>query len=280
MCDRLIVVGADFKALIVAVSRFPTIGSFAGSDTISISAQDGKINASSFGVVLSKARVKADGVLPLVGVDERALTAFAALCPDASKVYLEVVGKELVIKCRRELTVCLATGTDHKMASTKDMVGLAISEEMVKKVGYLAQLAFSDSSRAELCCVMLNGEEAISCSPKIVASLKLKGMKGEKIPLPLALAKGLKAGDILYPGMQETILNSGIGRYSMPSVVKARTDYPLAAVSRLGKEIETKELILDGPKFLNAISECNSVLGSIARTEIVVNFACIDGKSG
>jgi hypothetical protein len=276
--STLTVVGSDFRELITAVSRFPTIGSFAGSEMISLATNSGKLVASSFGVVLSKASVAVEGELTHIAIDERVIVPFASMCPDVAKVTIELADKKVTIRYKnKEIFVPFAAGVEHKTTPVKNVDGIAITDDLDKKINYLANLAFSDSSRPELCCVMLADKKIAACSPKVVALLTCQS-KYDKIAIPLPLAREIKKDDTLYPGEKETLLKSGIGRHYMPSPVAAQSNFPLDTIVGFKKLIANPAIECNGQKLMTTIAECYSVLGSVARTEIPLHFSLVKGK--
>src|ERR1700739_2113624 len=91
--------GKNFRALISAVSKFPTIGSFAGADVINLEVREGRAVATTCGIVLSRARVPADGELKLIGLERRTVEAFAGICPETAKLSIVSNGsKDVLIK--------------------------------------------------------------------------------------------------------------------------------------------------------------------------------------
>lgn len=273
--------GSSFKEVMTAVTRLPSLGSFAGSEQVNLSASEGVLTATTFGIVLARAKVSCTGDLELVATERRVLEAFAPFCPDTAKVSIQVENNEVLSKCRtHEVASAVATGNSYKMPSLKAMIGVKINAVAAKRIAYLSEVAFSDSSRGELCCVMLTAKgEAIACNQKTVAVLHVSGCKHEAdIAIPLPLAKILESGDVLYVGAKQTAVKSGIALYSMPSVVKAQASFPLAAIRQYGKIAAVEMCAVSGIKLGNSAAECSACLGQVARTEVIVEFSLSAGK--
>lgn len=277
---KIEVLGKDFKALISSVSKFPTVGSFAGSELVNLQAADGKLTATAFGIVLSRGRVSAEGTLKLVGAGERELSSFAGICPDLAKVSISIVDKQIVLKCKQnEVKMPLVDGQAHKMPSVKDLRGITITKSIAQRVGYLSDIAFNDSSRADLCCVMATGAgEAMAMNQKTLAVLKTSPSHSGNVAIPVPLAKAIAVDDVLYIGAKETIVKSGIALHSMPSPVKAQKEFPLAQIKQFGKMEREETLVVDGPKMAEAVAACASVLTGSTRAEIVVVLRTVKDK--
>jgi hypothetical protein len=279
MDSKVILSGKDYKFLIAAVTRFPSVGSFAGSETINLQAADGKLAATTFNMVLSRARVAVEGELPLVGVNERTLAAFASVCSESAKVSITVSGKVISVRSRRrEITTPILEGQKHKIPQLKDITGLKITKEIASRVVYLAEVAFTDSSRAELCCVMLaSGGQAMACNQNSVGVLDIS-YKGGAIAIPISLAKILQAGDTLYVGARETVVRSGGAVYSMSSPVKAQKEFPIALVKQYGKMAREEVATVSGVKLAEVVAECNTCLGALARTAVRPRLSVAEDK--
>lgn len=280
MKQQAVLTGKDFKEVVAAVTKLPSLGNFAGSEQINITVADGKFTASTFGIVLARARVPAEGALSLVATERRIFEAFAPFCADATKVTMRVAGNELITKCRTEVASSISVGQVYNAPSVKNMAGVKLSAAAAKRIVFLSNVAFSDSSRAELCCVMLTSKgEAIACNQKTVAVLKIAGCKQDiDVAIPLPMAKIMSAGDILYVGKKETVLRSGIATYSMPSAIKAQKEFPLTAVRSFSKLRQAESGSVVGTKLVNVASECSACLGQAARTEIIIVFTLAGGK--
>jgi hypothetical protein len=276
--DKAIFSGHLFKVLIAAVQKFPSIGSFAGSEVVNISVADGKATATTFGTVLSRARVEAEGTLKLIGINERDISSFASICTDTAKVTITPSEKSIVLKSRnREINTPVMEAQQYKMPTLKDTPSIPITKAIAGRVGYLAGVAFNDMSRPELCCVMLTSTgQAVACDQKTLAVLSASKVKHGNTAIPVTLAKALQVDDVLYIGSKETVLKSGIALYSMPSPIQAQKDFPLAQITEVGKQARTEVTAVDGEKLALVISECAVCLAS--RTEVVASITVAEGK--
>ena len=251
----------------------PTIGSFAGSEMVMLSADKGKAKVASYGVALSRATIQCEGSIPLCAIEERALQSFAGLCPDDSKVGVTVTDKQVTLRCKKmDLDIPFKAGEVYEVVSTEGTVGLAIGEDVAKKTAYLSQLAFSDSSRPELCCVMLSGKKIISCSPKAFGVLSSGTDLVDRAPVPIPFAKELKEGDVLYAGKKTTVLVSGIGTYAIPTQIKALKDFPIAVIEKYGAAKRTSICALSGTKLGGMLTACSTILGGMAKTDVILSM--------
>lgn len=266
---KLTIEVTDFKALVKAVSRFPSVGAFGGSDELNLSCHDDKLRAWTFGVVLSNARVSAHGIAPLFAVDRRVIESFASICPEKGTVTFQLTDSELICSCKqRQISIARSEGHIYKLPVVKDVAPIKITRSMAERVVYLSSVALDDSTRAELACVMLTKHSTIACNQKTVAVLP--GSKvGSNTALPLPLAKIIETGDVVYVGARETLVKSGIGTYSMASPVKAQKEFPLAAITAFKKAKRTEVAVCEADKFTTAITECATCLGQLARTEVI-----------
>ena len=269
----------DFKELVKAVSRFPSIGAFAGSEMIMLSTSKNVLLASSYGVVLSKASTPIEGDLPLLAVDERVLIQFATTCGDDGTVTITTDGKIVLFKHKKkEVKVPFTSGQVHEFPVVDKAKGLHLSSTLAKKINYLSMLAHSDSSRLELCCVMLSQNRAISCSPKVFANLGTDYTSTENAPIPLPLAKELREGDTLIPGKSHTVLVSGVGQHCMPALVKARESFPLAVVEKYNAAIKSEICMVSLNRLNKLVGDCDTILSAIAKTEVVLCFSYAKGR--
>jgi hypothetical protein len=277
---KVMFAGKDFKAMVAAVTRFPELGNFAGADLIHLEVSEGKATACTFGIVLARARVDAEGKLPLTGLVRRNIEGFASVCSEAAKVTLAKVDSQIVLTVKgREGIVAISDGKAFKAPQLKSMSHVPVTKELASRLNYLSDVALNDSSRADLCCVMLTPDrQAIACNQKTVASMKTMGKLAENVAVPLALSKIAADGDVLYAGAKETVLKSDIATYSMPSPVRAQKEYPLGVVRELAKQAKEEVLAVDGQKFATAILECATCLGQLARTEVIVDMVIKDHK--
>lgn len=272
--------GKDLKALIAGIGKFPSLGNFAGADLIHLQVSEGKATAYTFGIVLSKVQVPAEGKMLLLGLDRRGVEGFVSICADAAKVILTKVDNQVAFASRgREALVPASTGQVYKSPLLKGISSIAVTKDLAERMNYLSEVALNDSSRAELCCVMLTPDkQAIACNQKTVALLKTGCKLEGNVAVPLALSRVASPGDQLFPGTKETTLRSGIATYSMPSSVRAQKEYPFGIVRDLAKQSRDELLAIDGQKFVTAITECATCLGQLSRTEVIVDMKIAGGK--
>jgi hypothetical protein len=278
-----------FKALVGAVTKYPNVGAFGGSEIISLRMGKGLAWASTMGVVLSKARVQAEGELELIGVDQRIIQPFASVCPGTGTVTLGIEENQLVARCgSREIMAALCPGQEHKLPAMKDVGGVEqfnVTKELAAKVGYLAEVAFSDSSRPELCAVMLAGDgRAMAVSQKTVAVFQLQNNGVGKVALPLPLAKGLDEKCEVWVSEKETLVRVGetggvvVAWYVMPSPTKAQNEFPVAAVDQFGATGRDPVVTCKGKQLVGAVEECDACLGQVSRTGMVLKLEAGKGK--
>lgn len=269
------ILGKDFKTLTSAVTKFPSLGSFAGTELISLQVQSGKLTATTAGVAMSWADVPVEGTIPFIGVGEREVLAFAGICPDTAKVYIEVIEKLIHLRCKgREIVLPLAKGREQLLPVAIG-VRMEITKELAVRLNYLAQIAYNDSTKPELCCVMLTVTgQAIAVNQKAIASLKYPSDGAQtNVALPVLLAKTVTKGDVVFAGPKETMLRSGIATYCVPSPVKAQAEFPVATVVKYGEAEREVLAKFEGARLSDAIIECNTILSSVTRTEIFVSLA-------
>ncbi len=270
--------GADFKAVIAAVSRFPCIGAFVDSDKVNIVISGGVLQASTFGVVVSRAEVPAEGDIELCGTDERTVVPYASAVVGTSPVTMLSDGKTIKLKTRnRELTLGTLAGRNNEIPKIKGAT-LKVTPEVAEKLGYLSEIAMSDQSKPQLCCVMVNGGKLMAVNQKSVAQLScdISGHTG-RTALPVALLTGLKKGDVLTVGT-DTVLKSGIGVYCMPSPLEAQKSFPIETVDKIGKQEKQQIAGIDGDKLQSALEECATCLGNVSRTEVLATLNFKLGK--
>ena len=277
---KLTVAAKDCKALLLAVTKFPITGGLAGTELISFTTSKGRLYASTFGLTLSRASVPCTGEMPPIAIDERHVAGFLKHCPDDANLTISV-DTEIVLRCKKQETGSgLLPAAGHKMTPIKNMgpiITLEMTAEMAKRISYLSALAFSDSSRAELCCTMLTNKYALACSQKAVAILD-HTMDDAQVALPLPIARVLTTGDICYVGKKETILKSGIGYYAMPSPIKAQSDFPVKALQAMKALVSEKVAECSGEAFATAVDSAGDCLSSISRTEVILVLQPGDGK--
>jgi hypothetical protein len=274
--EKIILAGSTFKQLVTALCKFPAVGNFVGADQLHVEAHSGKLTAMSVGAVLARTRVDCEGELALVGIERRAVESFAQICTD-SKVVIAVEGEITLTSRGREIKIARAEGQKYPVPSLKDQEPIKLTEDVARRMAYLSEVAFGDSSRPELCCVLLAGKDAIACNQRTVAVFRA-GDKLEKVAVPLLLAKTVVPNDLLYPGSRETVLRSGASTYSMSTPVQAQKSYPLDAIRALGKGARKAVLTVAGEKLAAAIQECSTCIGGLSKTETVLNLFMQDKK--
>lgn len=273
--------GSAFKELIASVTKFPMVGSFAGSEQINLWTDKKYLHASTTGIVLShgKMRRSEDASLPVaIAIDERALINYTNIIHPAATLNITVEEKQVVLQSRNKvLHVPLTDGKKLQVSDVPDVEPIKITNVLAKRLSYLSEVAFNDGSKAELCCVMLCKDSASAINQKVIASMKGTKVTG-KVPIPLHLAKVMSVDDTLYAGEELVVLKSGCAMYSMPSLTIAQKQYPLSLVSDLNKKERKDVVILDGGKLAEAVSECQSVMASIAKTIVILKIQIQDGK--
>jgi hypothetical protein len=230
--------------------------------------------ASAFSVVLSLAEVPGMGDLPLMGIDERILVPFASVCREKSPVKIEVRGQVVQFKCKnKEITVPLRTGKDNQLPSLQGAQHIDITTDIAKKIVFLSNIAFNDSSRAEMCCVMLVADgRAMACNQKTIAALKCHSGGSTNIALPLPLAKILSNGDRISVTTTESVVKSGIAHYAMPCPIKAQNEFPIALVEKFSSLDREIIAVCDSKSFTNAVAEALTCLGSMNRMELLLQL--------
>lgn len=268
--SRAIFASNDFKRLVAALTRFPSVGSFAASELINLTVADGHATATSFGVVMSKMRIRAEGELALVGMDERLVNNFASVCPDNAKVLL-LADKEIKLRCKnKEAIIPITKGQHHKLRPLVDVDYFDVTETIAKRLSYLTNIAFSDASRPELCCVMMDNGHAMAINQKAAAMLVCPS--NVRVAVPLPLARVMSKGDTLWMGKEETVLKSQGAYHAMPSPVAAQQNFPVKTILGYDKATYTSIATCKGNVLAQAIIECDTVLGQIARTEVTLEL--------
>ena len=274
----IIIVGKEFKKLVSAVTLFPSIGSFGGSELVNLHVKGGWATATTFGVVLSMAKVPATGELSLLGINERDMKSVASICTDADQIRIDV-DKHVTIHFRgREIITPLSKGTAHTLPAIEDPFN--VSKEVADKLTYLARVAFGDSSKPELCGVLLaGGGRAMACSQKAIAVLDYNGSKvANRVALPVPLAKILKAGDVVSCGAKETVVKRGRVWYCMPSPVRAQKEFPVEQVLAFEKTVKDPLVTCSGVKLAMGFDECQVCLSNVSKNEVKVLLTVADGK--
>lgn len=266
--------GGDFKALIDAVSVFPTLGEFSDAGDVTLATRGGRLIATAHGVVFTWAYCKADGDLESpIAVDMRVLQSFAPLCANTLKVTLEAASGELRIKAGRHSDETQSKpGKAVPVKSVKKMREIVVTKAVAERAKYLADVAFADGSRAELSCVMMTTKgEAAACNQKTVAILNTGAKLDKNTAIPLALARAMKAKDRLYVSTSETVLKTANAVYSIPSPVKAQKDFPLKTLQAYGVQDRTDVAVCAGEKFAEALQVCASTLEPLSRLDIIID---------
>lgn len=270
--------GPAFKQLIDAVSRFPSVGTFVNSDMVTLKMNDGFLEASMFGVVVANAKVKAEGVLAQCATDERTMIPFASTVVKDSVVTMEVADGAVRLRTRgREIMLSTLPGQENLVPKLKG-AKLKISADVATKLNYLSGIAMTDTSKPELCCVMVADGKAMACNQKAVAVMDcaIDGHTG-KTALPVPLLKALAKGDVIVAG-ESTLLESGIGRYMMPSPVAAQEKFPIAMIKKYADVQKKKVAACKGEHFSSALDECSACISNVSRTQVVVTITVKQNK--
>jgi hypothetical protein len=268
--------GSDLNSLIQVATRFPAVGD---SVWVNMAIVKGMLRVSRTGLALSVGEVKVEGSMDLLAVLEPQLTGFSTICAKAAKVLIDVNENEVKFRSRgRETVSTRGKGQAHKIPTVSGKT-FEVSEYASILLPYLAAIAYSDNSRPELNCVMLLGDgRAMAINQKAVAVFQL-GEKGiGRIALPIPMAKSLAENDVVSINGTETIVHSGIGCHVMPSPVKAQESFPVEVVDKYEKIKRTTIAICSGDKLSRAVEECDIVLGSLAKTDMVLTVTPLDKK--
>jgi hypothetical protein len=271
----------EFKSAIAAVTKFPSAGAFGGSEMVGVQVSKGQMTLSSQGVVLSQVTLDAQGDLELVGIDERALASFASVCRKKDIVF-EIDKGIATLSSGRVLKVATSVVSPHTLPDVKNVPTLEISSILAAKTAILAGVAYNDTSRPELTCVFLTTDgRAIAVDQKAFAVLSFGKTKMKNhVALPLALAKALEAGTIVYPAVEQTVIKTGRAFHCMPSPVAAQKNFPLTLVDQCAAHKAKAETVAtcNGKKFVEVLADANSCLNAVARTEIELQVR--NGKKG
>lgn len=272
----LSVVGTELRALIAAVTKFPSVGAFVGSENVNLQTAGGILTATTFGIVVARAKVKAQGDTELFAVDSQALVAFAGFCGKGD-AKLDIQDKEIWMSARgRKVKAPKTVGSVLDIAVAKSD-RLTLTAATAKTIEYLSQLAVLDQSRPELCCVMLSKKKAMAMSGKAAACLPCS-IDVERLAVPIPLARIMHEGSYLRAGKAETVLESGIADYMMPSPVEAQQRFPLASIAGYEKIGRKPVAVCDGSRLSSALAECRTCLGQASRTEVVVRITVTKGR--
>ena len=264
--------GSDFKALVAAATRFPSIGSFADSQMVHLKVSDGVARATMCSIAAAAATVPAEGELPLLAIEERTLQGFASVVSDAAKVYIQAGADIRMWRKGREVTVPLKQGTVYKIPKATG-AKIKLSADSAKRIGFLSSIAYDDQSKAELSCVMLTKEGyAYAVNQKTIAALKCEPCSDDRVALPVPISRVLSKNDVLYPG-KETLLRSGRGLYCMPSPLVAQKKFPLKEIRAYADLKRKAYATFDGSEFAEAVQESNSCLGQLSRVEVIAQIS-------
>lgn len=269
--DKAIVRGGAFKTLISDATRFPSVGPFAGANMLGLKVTDGKLIVRTFGLVLSRGSIASEGVLPAMAVDRRAVEAFASVCAGDKKVFI-TVDKEIEFRCgTTRVTLAKLEYPNIGFPSGSDE-RLQITSAVAKHLTYLAAIALDDTTRAELACVMMTKDGSMfACNQKAIAVAH--GTKlSVNTPVPLPFARIAQTKNSIVFGKKDTLLKTGSVVYAMPTVLKAQTGFPLAAVQKLGSMKRKTLLVCSGSEIARAINECCTCLGQLSRTDIALRI--------
>lgn len=270
----------DFKNLISTVCRFPASASFAGSDQINLSVHNSSARATTYGgVVSSSVAVSATGELELISLPRKKMEDFAgSIAAGASKVTVGVFDTTVVLTCKRDIKEeRLAAGQKIK----QPIIGMQISitAEMAQRIRYLSGVC--DTSRPELECVMLSGNQAIACSQQAVASLSIDTVSTGAMAIPAILAKSIKGGEALCLDSSIAILIESSVRaiHSTPLQVEAQRNFPLAMVHKISVGSYGSRLECEGKRFADAIAKSALNMGAGSTTELVASLFEASGRA-
>lgn len=276
---------SDFKALVDAVSKFPSIGGFSDSDTVNLVVANGVASVSIVGgVVSSFASVEASGAMPVIGLNDKLINGFANLCAGESLVNIEVIKNRIVLRCKHERAVQpYKKGVAHAppdVAKIEGAVKLPVTETIAAQMAYLASFAFGDQVQPELYCVYVHPSGhmlSFALSVGGVVKVAIKSKTGSAIPLPLA--KELQKGDTLYAGTRHTVVYSGKSCYTMPTPVEASAKFPADMLLNFAKIPQTKVVECSEAALADAARKVLVCIGSLSsRDEIAVRAAIKDGR--
>ena len=277
-------IGKDFRTLLSEATRFPSVGTYSGSELVTLTVGGGLCVARTMGLAQCWAEVPAEGKLEC-SIDERVIVSFMSLCTESSKVRLTNTGSELILKTRTREVKEAPGAIIHKTkkpATAGDP--LSISKSLGDTLRYLSDVAFDSESRQELCCVMLAYSSpatdmadgiayALACNQKIVACMRVGRIHQPSIrtAVPLLLAKNVVSGDSLYLGAKDSVLSSGVSLYSVPSPARAQRDFPLETIFGYGTLARSVSAMCSGDKLGLAVGECNTILA--AKTDVRLRLA-------
>jgi len=280
MTSSVTMTGKEFAALVQGATKFPSIGLFGGSEMVNFKVGKGFAVCTTLGVVLARAAVPIQGDLPLIAVDERLIVPFASQHAEAVKIVIEADEKEIRIKARgRKIEAPFKEGTEQPFPKL-DTQGIKITPMLAERVGYLANVAFSDLSRPDLCCVMVAPDgRAMACNSRAIVVLKCHSGHDRKIAMPLPLAKALEKGFTIFPGEKETAIKNGYAKYCMPSPVQALQQFPIAAIDSYSQLESSTVAVFKGMQLARAVTEAEACMGALSRMEMVLKLSLADGRA-
>lgn len=279
MTEKLELSGKDFTLAVQQVMRFPAVGSFEGAGLIHMEVIGDALLVARQGIALSVATVPiTSGSLKLMAVDEKQLSGFASICAEAARVIIDA-GDEIKFRCRSRETVAPQTkGVKYRIPDIGKATTIDGELTLAERIKYLAALASEDETRPEVSCVLLRGDgRAAAISQRMMAVFEMS-KDVPRAALPLQLAKVFEEGDKFEVGAELTILQSGVGSHCMPSPVKALKDFPVDLVDSYNKIQRQLVAVCRGEDLARVVSECDAVLGSLAKTAMVLTLTVKNGK--
>jgi hypothetical protein len=272
--------GKEFSALIQGSTKFPSIGLFGGSEMVNLRVAKGYAVCTTLGVVLSRSSLPVQGELPLIAVDERLITPFANQHTEATKVTIDVNDTNIIIRARgRKIEAAYKEGTDQPFPKIT-AEGIEITPSLAERVGYLSNVAFSDLSRPDLCCVMILPDgRAMACNSRAIVVLNCHAGHKQKIAMPLPLAKALVKGNTIFPGVKETAIKNGCAKYCMPSPSRALAEFPIEAIDSYAKIESSMVAVFKGSQMARAVTEADACMGALSRLEMVLKLSLANGKA-
>jgi hypothetical protein len=272
--------GKDFRELISNVTKLPSLGAFLGSELINLEVKEGVCKASSFSVIVSVSQIEAKGTMPLFNISERLLIPYSAACEGVKWVSAEIIEdekkgtKEILIRNSRgpKINYPLQTGKNFDIPIPEDIAPLEITEALAKKIAYLSDIAFSDSSMPQLNCVYLTPKTVTAVNQKCVALLKVDTKLKQNVAVPIPISKVISSGNQLYSAPKRTIIKNGSASYAMSSPVQAQQNFPFKTVLEYYKAPKTPVLTVSGEAFSDLITLCNSCLSTVSRIDVPLTF--------
>ena len=220
------ITGANFRALIDGLLKFPPVAEIATSEVIHFCVQQGRARASISGNTVAAGSVLAMRELDPFSVDYRALSPFAALCGDEQMVEItaSTKDKEVVFVCgKQSLTVPMTAG--NVVSKPKGIEPfLIVTEESVRVLKALAAVAEKDESKPDMCCVYVSRGMGMAGNQNCIVTAPIDGMPDtDEMHFPLRVCSCLEAGD--------KIGRSGQGLFVMSGCVTTQVPFEVAAIS-------------------------------------------------